>query len=251
VVVDARRLTDDRDEACARVARLEVMDDATGAGRAGMLEADYRAIRGVAQSTDITLTFRDSNPSCVPHLAAGVRSKPHEVLQKTWDPSNLDAAHANLAGLVSNLLKKPPRGEVIPDPQLTLRDGEPLTCDYDLMDEIEIDGTRVPGETPRDLRIRSALNDAIPPTPLGHRDRVLHGAQTGYSAYLLLHPDEAELTALFKPEAPLIAFRREGRVLFLETVEDALNFYRCEGTKPLDVWNVHAQSPDGTSAPAR
>jgi hypothetical protein len=249
VVVDRAKLAPTREEACRRVATREVKDPAQGALGAGMLLADYEGFRTTLARLHATVTFRDSNPACIPHLAAGVQSKGHDILQKTWDASNLLPQDQNLAGLVSNLMEKPPKGVKIEHPQLTLKNGEPVTGDHDMMDMIEPDGARIPGETPRDLEIRNALNAAAAPTPKGHRDRVMHGCQAAYAQYLKLHPDEAVITVLFKPEAPLTAFDQDGKVYHLETIEDDLDFYRCKGTPLAPEWDVEAE--DRSTTPPR
>jgi hypothetical protein len=251
IVVDAARLGATREDACARLAALETKDHAAAALAAGMLTGDYEAFLKAVQDKHVTLTFRDSNPACLPHLAAGVQSKGHEILQKTWDASNLKPEDQDKAGLVSDLFKKPPKGQLVDAPKLTLKDGEPVTGDYDLMDEIEDDGQRVKGETPRDLEIRAALNAGLPPTARGHRDRVMHGAQTAYRDYLELHPGEKEIAILYKPEAGLSALSDDGHSWHLQTVEDGLNFYRCRGTPLAPEWNLQQRAADGTLSPLR
>ncbi len=251
VVVDATRLGASRADACERLAPLEVASSEDAARAAGMLPEDWQALRATAQMQRATVTFRDSNPACGPHLAAGVQSKPHDILQKTWEAKNLRPEDQHLAGLVSDLFKKPPAGVVIDSPKLTLKNGEPVTCDYDLMDLIEEDGSRVPGESPRDLSLRAALNTSLPETARGRRERIMHGAQTSYGDYLRLHPEETELHVLYKPEAPLTAFGSDGRAFRLPTAEDALNFYRCRGVAIPPKWNVFARSVDGATTPVR
>lgn len=246
VVVDKAKLAATKEEACQRVTAKEVKDPAQGALGTGMLLADYEGFRAAIQKLNVTITFRDSNPACLPHLAAGVQSKGHDILQKTWDASNLLPEDAKLAGLVSNLMAHPPKGEKVPHPQLTLKNGEPVTCDHDMMDEIEADGRRIPGEVPRDLEIRAALNAAAAPTPKGHRDRVMHGCQAAYAQYIKLHPDEKVITVLFKPEAPLTAFDRDGKVYHLEAMEDVLDFYRCKGAGLAPEWDVEAEDRSAT-----
>ncbi|MBI5548921.1 MAG: hypothetical protein HY901_33990 [Deltaproteobacteria bacterium] len=249
VVVELVKLGASQEQACERIAHREVKDRTGTALAAGMLAGDYEALAQVAQEQHVTVTFRSGNPACLPHLFAGVQSKPHEILQKTWDAVNLRPQDQHLAGLVSDQLKKPPQDVVIDTPQLTLKDGEPVTCDYDLMDLIEDDGGRVPGEGSRDLRVRAALNARLPPTPRGHRDRVMHGAQTAYRDYLAQHAGERELFSLYKPEAPLTAMGSEGRGWRLETVEDVLNFYRCRGVGLPAEWDVVGLAQDGSLAP--
>lgn len=249
VVVDRAKLAPTREEACRRVAAQEVKDPAQGALGAGMLLADYEGFRGTVMRLHVTVTFRDSNPACIPHLAAGVQSKGHDILQKTWDASNLLPQDQGLAGLVSNLMVKPPHGERVAHPQLTLKNGEPVTGDHDMMDMLEADGRRILGETPRDLEIRAAFNASAAPTPKGHRDRVMHGCQAAYAQYLALHPEEEVIASLFRPEAPLTAFDADGKVYHLETIEADLDFYRCKGAGLVPEWDVEAE--DRTSTPPR
>lgn len=247
VVVDKAQLPPSREEACRRIAAKEVKDPAQGAAAAGMLKADYEGFRATTAKLRVTVTFRDSNPACLPHLAAGVQSKGHDLLQKTWDASNLLPEDQQLAGLVSNLFEKPPKGEKIKNPQLALHDGQPVTCDHDMMDMLEADGKRIAGESPRDLEIRAALNASTAPTPKGHRDRVMHGCQAGYKAYIERHPEEPVITSLYRPEAPLTAFDHDGKVYHLDTVEDDLAFYQCKGAGLPPEWDVEAENRSTTT----
>jgi len=192
VQVEASALETTRAEACNLVAAREVGDHEEAALDAGMLLQDYEALRTATRQLGVTVTFRDSNPACLPHLAAGVQSKGHDIVEKTWEAHALPPDKQHLAGLVSHLRAKPPRGTVISDPQLTLKNGEPVTCDHDLMDVLDGSGRRVPGESAEDLRIRAALNAALPETPKGRRERVMHGAQAEYLRYHALHPEEGE-----------------------------------------------------------
>lgn len=227
----------DRAGACERVHGRRIVDDNLGAADAGMLPGDYLAVKATVVQERVNATFRDSNPACGPHLAAGVQSKPHAILQKSWNEDNLPPADRQLAGLISDRMAKPPKGEIIADPQLTLYRGAPVTCDYDLMDLIETDGRRVPGESERELEIRAAFNRAVPATPEGHRDRVMHGSQAAYGDYLRMHPEEEPVDSLFKPEAPLTAFTADGTVYRLPTLPDAFDFYRCTGAGSPPEWN--------------
>lgn len=255
-VVDAAKLGADRDAACAKVAEREAKDLEAAIRESGMLPADFEAIRKVVSERSQTVTFRDSNPACLPHLAAGVQSKPHDILEKTWDASNLKPGDQDKAGLVSPLFKKPPKGELVENPQLKLKNGEPVTCDYDLMEMFDSQGQRIRGETPVDLDTRAALNAALPPTPRGHRDRIMHGAQAAYGDYIKLHPDEKTLWVLYKPEAPLTGFGKDGKVYRFETAEDSLNLYTCLGSKPPEQWRIEvraspAPAPSGDPEPMR
>jgi hypothetical protein len=116
VVVELVKLGQTREDACARIAARETKDVASSALAAGMLAGDFEGLLHAAQEKRATITFRDSNPSCLPHLAAGVQSKPHEILQKTWDASNLKPEDQRMAGLVSDLFKKPPKGVLVDHP---------------------------------------------------------------------------------------------------------------------------------------
>lgn len=241
VAVDPARLAGSQEAACATLPPKAVRDPTVGAQQAGMLPEDFEALRRAIAARGVAVTFRDSNPACAPHLAAGVQSKGHDMLTKTWDASNLKAEDAHLAGLVSPLRKKPPKGVKVESPTLALHEGEPVTCDYDMMDQVGPGGRRIPGESADDLALRAALNAALPPTPRGHRDRVMHGAQAAYPQYAALHPEEELIDVLLRPEAPLTAFDADGAVYRLETVEDALNFYRCKGAGVPPEWDVEAE----------
>jgi hypothetical protein len=240
VYVNAAQLPKERENACKAIAGDRITEAPKAALTAGMLEAEFIALRDTAASQHIIASFRDSNQSCLPHLAAGVQSKPHAILQKTWERSNLLPRDEQLAGLVSTLMKKPPKDVKITEPQLTLYNGTPVTCDYDLMDLAEADGTRIPGESARELTIRTAFNSSVPATPQGHRDRIMHGSQAGYGQYIEQHSNEDVITALFKPEAPLTAFTDDGTVFRLQSLEHVINFYHCYGIKLPPEWDVEA-----------
>jgi hypothetical protein len=146
-----------------------------------------------------------------------------------------------MAGLVSNLMKKPAKGEKIADPQLTLYKGSPVTCDYDLMDLAESGGVRIPGESAREIEIREAFNRSMPSTVQGHRDRVMHGSQAGYREYAMLHREEPVMTGLFRPEAPVTAFGYSGTIFRLESIESVLDFYRCYQMSLPVGWDVEVE----------
>lgn len=250
VRVDASLLPPSRAEACSQIANHEVLDVSVGASAAGMLKQDFDVIRETTRRYQVIATFRDSNQACLPHLAAGVQSKQHALLQKTWDRSNLLPQDEHLAGLVSNLMKKPPKGEMVAEPQITLYHGEPVTCDYDLMDLAESGGARISGESAREIEIREAFNRSIPPTVQGHRDRVMHGSQAGYREYIALHRDEPVIAELFRPEAPVTAFSPSGTIFRLESIESVLNFYRCYRIPLPAEWNVEMKDRS-TATPKR
>lgn len=249
VRVDGSLLPLSRDEACSQIANQEVLDGSVGAAAAGMLKQDFDVIRETSRRYQVIATFRDSNQACLPHLAAGVQSKPHALLQKTWDRSNLLPQDEHLAGLVSNLMQKPPKGEIVVKPQITVYHGAPVTCDYDLMDLAESGGDRIPGESAREIEVREAFNRSMPPTVQGHRDRIMHGSQAGYRGYVALHMDEAVINGLFRPEAPVTAFSPSGTIFRLASIESVLNFYRCYRIPLPAEWNVEME--DRSTAPPK
>jgi hypothetical protein len=167
-----------------------------------------------------------------------VPSKGHDVLTKTFPAGNLSEADQELAGLVSTLEKKPPAGEIIQNAGSKLRE-PPLTGDYDMMDMLEGDGSRIAGESPRDIGMRDALNSNLPSG--GEPPRIMHGCQSEYGNYLKQHPGEPPIKELFKPEAPLTAFDKDGKVYRLETKEDVMNYYKCKGASTPPEWNVQAK----------
>lgn len=249
VTVDAAKLAQDQTQSCARIAPLRVAPDRQDASAqaAGMLEDDFSALRSAAEKLHVTVTFRDSNTACAPHLRAGVLSKGHDVLTKTFTEESLPDSYKYLAGTVSTLKAKPARGVLLEDPlasRYLTREGLPLTCDYDLMDVVESDGRRVPGESPRDLEVRRGLNADLPlrGDPPHHLDRVMHGAQAEYPNYLRAmaakgHAEPA-VTQILRPESPLTVLDHDGAVFRLGEVEDALNFYRCRNVPLPAEWDV-------------
>jgi hypothetical protein len=238
VVVDASQIGQTQEEACEKVKDKEVKDHKKGAHDAGMVQGDYDSIRETCQQEGVSCTFRDTNQACLRHLEAGVPSKGHDVLTKTFPAGNLSEADQELAGLVSTLEKKPPAGEIIQNAGSKLRE-PPLTGDYDMMDMLEGDGSRIAGESPRDIGMRDALNSNLPSG--GEPPRIMHGCQSEYGNYLKQHPGEPPIKDLFKPEAPLTAFDKDGKVYRLETKEDVMNYYKCKGASTPPEWNVQAK----------
>ena len=261
VFIDGARVPPDRRDACNGIAPLRVAPEQydTAAGDAGMLTDDFDALRKAADTLDVDVTFRDSNRACAPHLRAGVESKGHDVLTKTFTVESLPKGFEYLAGTVSILDAKPKAGEVLADPmakRYLTKEGQPLTCDYDLMDVIDAGGARIVGETDRDVAVRTTLNAGLPPRgdPPHHVDRVKHGAQAEYPAYLRAQAGlgHAETThvELFAPDHPITLLDHEGHVFRLREVEDALNFYRCAGAGVPAEWNIQPRpAASGRGAP--
>lgn len=239
VVMDASKIAQTQKQACDEVKKNEVTDHKQGALDAGMREKDYNSIRETCQQENVNLTFRDTNPSCIQHIEAGIPSKGHDVLTKTLPEANLQEWDKGSAGLVSTLNAKPGPGEMIPSADAVLR-RPPLTGDYDMMDMIRDDGSRIPGESPRDISIRRSLNGNLPPCgdPPRQMDRVMHGCQSEYGNYLKNNPGEEPVKGLFKPESPLTAFDKDGKVYRLKTNEDVMNYYKCKGTPAPKEWNI-------------
>ena len=225
VVVDSSGQTDEQKEACAKVEKCKVKEGEhdQAAKEAGMLKGDYDSFRKTCQQENVSVTFRDTNPACLPHLEAGVPSKGHDVLTKTFMESNLPEGEKDLAGLVSTLDAKPPAGEIIENPRALLREPK-LTGDYDMMDIIGADGKRVAGQGEG---IQEALNSGLPSG--GEPPRIMHGPQSAYADYLEQHPGETPIK--FKEiESPLTAFEKDGSVYRLKTDEDVKNYYACKGS---------------------
>jgi hypothetical protein len=250
VSVQSKKLAQNQQDACSTINTLRVSetDYPAVATEAGILPDDFLSLRNTAKDLRITLSVRDANQSCAPHLQAGMASKGHHVLTKTFAENNLSSEYKYLAGTVSTLAQRPKPGEKIQDPltkQYLTADGKPLTCDYDLMDMAQANGQRVQGESAEDLEIRQKLNENLPwrgepPHPVV---RIMHGAQAEYSNYLRFVAQngnaEPPILALNKPEAPLTAITDIGTVYRLQTIEDALNFYICHNIILPAEWNLH------------
>ncbi len=247
VVVRSKNLAKNQAQACGQITHLQVSspDYPKAAKEAGILADDLLSLRQTVMQLQLIITVRNANQSCEPYLKAGYPSKGHEVLTKTFTAESLPPQYKYLAGTVSTLDDKPPKGEVIKDPlskRYLTKDGNPLTCDYDLMDMAEADGDRITGESDEDLAVRKELNKNLPwrgqpPEPV---IRIMHGAQAEYSNYLRAkqNPNEKPLLWINKPGAPLIAFTDNGSVYRLPQVEDALNFYRCHDMNIPEEWNL-------------
>ena len=122
MAVNTTRVGQDRAQACTLADRSLVPSYqlARSARAAGMLEDDFAALRAAAERLHVTLSFRDSNTACAPHVRAGMLSKGHDVLTKTFTEESLDAEHKYLAGTISTLAEKPAPGVVLRDPRASL-----------------------------------------------------------------------------------------------------------------------------------
>jgi hypothetical protein len=215
---------DEQNDACEKIKKCKVPDDKHDevAKESGMLKGDYDSFRNTCQQENVGVTFRDTNQACLPHLEAGVPSKGHDVLTKTFPASNLAQEDQGLAGLVSTLPEKPPPGQILSNPQSLLHE-PPLTGDYDMMDIMDSSGQRVAGQGEN---IQEALNSGLPSG--GEPPRIMHGPQSAYGDYLEQHPGETPIK--FKEiESPLTAFEKDGSVYRLKTDEDVKNYYKCKG----------------------
>lgn len=251
VVVQGKNLAKNQAQACGQIKHLQVFtpDYPKAAKEAGILADDLMSLRQTVAQLHIIITVRNANQSCEPYLRAGYPSKGHDVLTKTFTAESLPPQYKYLAGTVSIFDEKPAKGEIIKDPlskRYLTKDGNPLTCDYDLMDMAEADGDRITGESDEDFAVRKTLNKNLPwrgqpPEPV---IRIMHGAQAEYSNYLRAKQNSNEKPLLWvnKPGAPLVAFTAGGDVYRLPTVEDAFNFYRCYDMDIPAEWNIQEKS---------
>jgi hypothetical protein len=249
VRVQSKKLAQNQQDACSTINTLRVSetDYPAAATEAGILPDDFLSLQKTITQLQIIVSIRDANQSCAPHLQAGMASKGHQVLTKTFSENNLSSEYKYLAGTVSTLAQRPKPGEKIKDPltkQYLTADGKPLTCDYDLMDVAQANGQRVQGESTEDLEIRQKLNENLPwrgqpPHPVV---RIMHGAQAEYSNYLRFVAAKGDveppILSLNKPEAPLTAMTNTGTVYRLQAIEDALNFYLCHHIEIPAEWNL-------------
>lgn len=249
IKVQAKKLAQNPAQACAEVKsfRIPAMAYMAAARQAGILPDDFSSLHRMVAGLKITISVRDANESCAPHLRAGLASKGHDVLTKTFTAASLPPKYQYLAGTVSTLTEKPGAGEQLKDPVDKLyltKDGNPLTCDYDLMDIAQANGERIKGESDEDFQLRDKLNESLPwrgqpPQPV---KRIMHGAQAEYSNYLratVAHQiEEKPLIDLNRPEVPLTVFAYNGEVYRLQHIEDALNFYRCHNIAIPAEWNI-------------
>ena len=247
VKVQEKKLAQTQPQACEKIQPYYVPapDYPKAAKEAGVLADDLLSLRQTVMQLQIIITVRNANQSCEPYLKAGYPSKGHDVLTKTFTAESLPPQFKYLAGTVSTLDEKPAKGEIIKEPlskRYLTKDGNPLTCDYDLMDMAEADGDRIIGESDEDLEVRQELNKNLPwrGQPLEPVIRIMHGAQAEYSNYLRAKKNHPEKPLLWinKPGAPLIAFTHSGAVYRLPEVEDALNFYRCHEMDIPQEWNL-------------
>lgn len=246
VVVQEKKLAQTAPQACDSLKSLHIpaTDYPKTAKTAGILPEDLLSLRQTTMQMQIILTIREVNSSCEPYLRAGYPSKGHDVLTKTFTAESLPPEYQYLAGTVSTLDEKPKKGQILKDPlskRYLTRDGNPLTCDYDLMDMAKAGGERVKGQSEEDLAIRHELNKNLPwrGTPSAPVIRIMHGAQAEYANYLRsINFREKPLLNIDRPEAPLTALTYKGDVYRLQEIEDALNFYRCYEIEIPPEWNI-------------
>lgn len=260
VGIDTTALGEDQRKACDKLAEKEVPKKpgppgthAEVAEQAGMLKQDYDAIRNTCKRNNVMVSFRDTNKACLPHLAKGVPSKGHDVMTKTFDASNLRPGQEKYAGLVSNYSAKPPKGQLILDAKsdLVLRKGKPLTGDYDMNDMFDgKTGQRIGGggskDRTRENKLIKRFNDAIP----GDQPRVMHGAQANFGDFARSSEGAKEFANKAPPkglmQAGIDPGKGEGLTVFdgksrkvyrLETHEDVVNMYRCQGAELPPEWD--------------
>lgn len=249
VEVQQNKLAPSQSLACAQIKSLQipVADYKKAAQEGGILADDLLSLQQTTRTEKIIISIRDVNKSCAPYLQEGYASKGHDVLTKTFTKESLPPEYQYLAGTISTLAEKPKAGERIRNPlskQYLTKDGNMLTCDYDLMDVAWADGQRVKGESAEDLRLRKKLNDNLPKRgePPVSVPRFMHGAQAEYSNYLRAVADkqkpEQPILQLNKPEAPLTALTHKGEIYYLPQIEDALNFYNCYNISLPKEWDI-------------
>jgi hypothetical protein len=249
IKVHMKKIAQNQPQACAEIKpfQVPVAHYTQAAQQAGILPDDFVSLSKTVTEQHVTISVRDVNQSCEPYLRAGYPSKGHDVLTKTFTEESLPPQFKYLAGTVSTLEQKPKAGEQVIDPlskRYFTRDGNVLTCDYDLMDVARADGQRVEGESEDDLLLRQKLNQNLPwrGQPAQPVTRIMHGAQAEYSNYLRARAKqdviEQPLLWLNQPEYPLTVFSYNGEVFRLPTVEDVLNFYRCQNIVVPAEWNI-------------
>lgn len=220
-------------EACDKLADKEITNDKEGAEKAGMRQKDYKSFKTTCQKNDCSVTFRDTNPDCVPHIEAGLESKGCEWQTKTFPGKSLKEEDKRFAGLVSDNLEKkplpPPEGALIENPGEHIAGGYPpgITGDYDMMDTLDSTGQRMAGQSEE---LQKSLNQGLKPLDNGmpSPERIKHGPQSAYGDYLGKNPATNPHT-FPEIESPLTAFEKDGRVFRLESPEDVENYYKCKG----------------------
>jgi hypothetical protein len=238
--VEAKKVKATQEEACDELGKSEV-SEAEAAEKGGIDPEHMDAIKKVCKKENAVVSFRKSNPDCIPHMKNGVKSKGLKVKQKTFTKESLPESHKEQAGLVSTLMKKPGDGEILSGDQLMpykTKNGEPLTGDYDMHEMIDAtSGERIMGETDRDLDLRKALNAKI-----GSK-RIMHGSQAGYMEYCEKYGEEPK-PELMQPDPPVTVVDGKEPVTFyqLDSDEQLLNMYNCKGTEVPSHWNFQSKA---------
>ncbi len=238
--VEAEKVKVTQEEACDELGKCEVTE-AEAAEQGGIDPEHMDAIKNVCQDNNAVISFRKSNPDCIPHMKNGVKSKGLKVKQKTFTKESLPESHKGQAGLVSTLMKKPGEGEILSGDQLLpykASDGEPLTGDYDMHEMIDATtGEKIIGESDRDLKLREAMNHEI------GSDRIMHGAQANYMEYCKKYGEEP-VPELMQPDPPVTVVDGKEPVTFyqLDSDEQLLNMYNCKGTEVPSHWNFQNEA---------
>lgn len=235
--IDTRKVKTNQEEACAELDKCEV-DDAEAAEKAGMIPDDLAAIKETCEDNNASISFRDTNKACLPHMREGIPSKGSDVSTKTFKAECLPSDKKHLAGLVSNMDKMPIDGSILSGEDLNpykTREGTYLTGDYDMHDMVDAKtGKRIVGESPRDQNLRKKMNENI-----GEPDRIKHGAQANYMDYCKKEKIDHPNTALLQPDPPItMVDGKEPVTLYrIENDEQLLNMYNCKGTEIPESWN--------------
>jgi len=220
VAIDTTALGKDQREACEKLKEKEVPKppetEADVARKAGMQNDDFQSYKKVCEEEQVAVSFRDTNPACMDHLANNdIASKGHDVLSKTFEKDALPDGDKDLAGLVSILDKKPeklfddkgkltkeaiealPKG-VDPDSITSAKDllyrdseGRLLTGDYDMADIFDNDGNKIGGGGLKDPTRENDLIDKMnraAGSDQGKQPRIKHGAQANFDDFV--HSDE-------------------------------------------------------------
>jgi len=219
VVIDPSLVAETQEEACDKLEKdnhVPRRDYDAAAKKAGMRRDDFDQIRAYSEKTDVTVSFRQTSEACIDKIG-----------KYPCKPGSCQESTNPITGLTSGN----------PPPQ--------YTGDYDMHDLFE--GGRKVTNSPRQASIARDLNYRMDKT--GKKfPRVMHGPQSTFNAYLEQNPDKLTERAkkYLAPGAekgkPITVFRK-GKVYQLETNEDVLNLYKCEGADPPDHWRF--QTADG------
>lgn len=187
------------------------MSKADAQKQSGQLPEHFDSNCKTCQDNNVAASFRDTNPACADHIKAGMQSKPMDIKDKT-------AKAGEFAGTV-----------VGGDGKQILKNGSPVTGDYDLHDMIDMgSGKSIAGGSAQEAGMLDKFNQGMKAggPPGSTNPMVNHGPWTEWDK---VKAGKANKTSL--PAVAIVPNKKTGKPDFyrLENEKDWKNFRRCKG----------------------